>query len=76
MSDTPMSGQRRRKPKEEFYSGVLCAMAVIRAFDAETEWRKIARDCGGYDYLRRLSKKNGNLDIDGFTRYRREADHV
>lgn len=47
------------------------AMAVIASFDDEVQWREIVRACGGYDYLRAISKRAGNLRIDGFTRYQK-----
>lgn len=66
--------QKKDSPSRMFHFGVLAAMAVVAGMDEETVWREIVRSNGGYDYLRGLSKRAGNLRMDGFTRYRRDAE--
>lgn len=55
-----------------FYEGVCVALAVVASHDAETVWRDIVRSCGGYARLHAISKRCGNLAIDGFKRYKPE----
>jgi hypothetical protein len=64
--------REHRRRTTAFAEGVCAALAVIAHFDDEVQWREIVRDCGGYDYLRGVSKRAGNLRMDGFTRYRKE----
>jgi hypothetical protein len=55
-----------------FAHGVCAALAVLAHGDDETRWREIVAANGGYDYLRGVSKRAGNLASDGFTRYERQ----
>ena len=55
-----------------FAEGFCAALSVIAAHDAEVIWREAVKSNGGYDYLRGISKRAGNLSFDGFTRYKRE----
>lgn len=64
----------KKELEDPFYQGVCCALAVVHGFGGEeTIWREIAKDCGGYDLLRAVSKHGDNLDIDGFNEYRKES---
>lgn len=61
------------KPIEEpFAQGVCAALAVIRGHDQEVVWREVVQANGGYEYLRGVSKRGGNLRIDGFAKYKQE----
>lgn len=59
--------------RQSFYTGVCSALAIVASHDAETVWREIVRACGGDTVLRAYSKRQGNLRIDGFARYRPET---
>lgn len=63
----------RRKYRVAFCHGVLAALAVLAYRDDETAWREIVAANGGYDCLCDVSKRAGNLDSDGFARYRRNG---
>lgn len=66
-----MAPLNQRQYHVAFCHGVLAALAVLAYGDHESQWREIVAANGGYDYLRGVSKRAGNLASDGFTRYRR-----
>ena len=70
----PPARERREQARRSahFAAGVNSALAVIAAHDQEVVWREVVASCGGYDYLRGVSKRAGCLRIDGFTQYRKE----
>ena len=71
MTPTREAGSDKRKAAL-FADGVCAALAVIASHDAEAVWREVVAACGGYIYLHGISKRNGNLRIDGFVQYQRE----
>jgi hypothetical protein len=60
----------RLTARDSFYSGVNSALAFVAQADQETLWREIVAGCGGDKVLRAYSRRNGNLRIDGFARYK------
>lgn len=60
------------RDKDEFSSGVNSALAVLASYGEEAMWREVVAACGGDKVLRAHSKRNGNLEIDGFERYGRQ----
>jgi hypothetical protein len=64
------------RKRVEFAQGVCAALAVIASHDAEVVWREVVIANGGYDYLHGVSRRSGNLRIDGFARYRKDLGHA
>lgn len=62
-----------RQEKVAFAHGVLAALAHIASRDDEVCWQEIVAANGGYDYLRGVSKRAGNIDFDGFKRYKKSV---
>jgi hypothetical protein len=58
----------KKASDDGFNAGVLAALAVLRAFDAETEWAEVVRTAGPRQVMR-FALDNGDWAWGGFDKY-------